>query len=84
MERQIQMAAKLYECRDAARTLLGPRFPAVMAEYGALVRELAAADKAELMPTAIKICKGADVDAHTQILVFAAAVELMEPSANAS
>ncbi len=79
MEREIMMAAKLYKCRDSARFILGERYAAKMADYGKAISEVAARLKCNEISAATKMAGGTD-DGMLQMLIFAAAVELAEPS----
>lgn len=77
----IRLAAKLYECRDAARTLLGEQYLARMAEYGATIRQVAAAKQCSDIKAAMLLAQSPDHSTGVgQVLCLAAAVELIEPS----
>lgn len=78
-QQQIQMAAQLYEARDAARTILGPKFAPLMTRLGQDLTTLATARGKEPLSVAIQAGRalGGGMDA---ILSLAAAVELAEPS----
>ena len=75
-ERQVRMAARLYEMRNTARRLLGADYPAKMAELGTRLREAAAATNRTELSVAIEAT--ADAPALTQCYILAAAVELAE------
>lgn len=83
----IQKAAKLYECRDTARTLLGAEYPAKIAEWKKLVADEAKRTNRNALEAAITLNKrvvdGMPGDGFSMLLIFAAAVEIIEPSANA-
>lgn len=55
MEKQIQIAAKLYECREAARLLLGDGYAVRMAEYGQLVYGVAEGRRLGILEAATEI-----------------------------
>lgn len=78
-EHVVKMAAKLYECRDAARSILGEKYPERMMEYGDLVRRLAAADGCGEIDAGTRLAKSAG-NAIQVMLVMAATVEIIEPS----
>lgn len=78
-EQQVKMAAKLYECRDTAKTLLGDRYKARMAELGDALKAIAAGKKCELLHAANLAARACD-SGFDQVQVLAAAVELVEPS----
>lgn len=77
-ERQVRMAARLYEMRDTARRLLGDGYAGKMAELGAALQTVA--DKTQREPLAVAIEAARDAHGLTQCYILAAAVELAEPS----
>lgn len=77
-ERQVRMAARLYEMRDTARRLLGEGYGAKMAELGAALKTVA--DKTQREPLSVAIEAARDAHGLTQCYILAAAVELAEPS----
>lgn len=79
MQQQIEIAAKLYKCRDSARFLLGEGYAAKMADYGKAITEVAARLKCSELKAATKMAERTD-DGMLQMLIFSAAVELAEPS----
>lgn len=78
-QQQIQLAAQLYEARDAARTILGPKFAPLMTRLGQDLTSLATARGKQPLAVAIQAGRalGGGMDA---IFLLAAAVELAEPS----
>lgn len=80
-QKQVQMAAKLYEMRDTAKRLLGDVYKARMAEMGKLLTDAAAHAQIEPMAAAIRLCKSPNLSGTDVLMVMAAAVELAEPSA---
>lgn len=79
-EQHVQLAAELYRCRDSARFLLGDGYAAKMADYGKAISNVAEKLNCSALVAATKMAAATD-DGVTQMLVFAAAVELAEPSA---
>lgn len=79
MTNVVQIAAKLYECRDAARTILGDKYPERMREYGDSIRSVAAAKECSEL-VAGKMLAEAAGGGMTTVLVLAATVEIIEPS----
>lgn len=79
MANAIQMAAKLYECRDAARNILGGRYAEKMREYGDAVRAMAAEQGCGELEAGTRLAK-ATGDGMAAVLVLAATVEIIEPS----
>lgn len=80
-QKQVQMAAKLYEMRDAAKRLLGDVYKQRMAETGRLLTEAAERNKVEPLAVAVRLCKSPNLSGIDRVMVMAAAVELAEPSA---
>ncbi len=79
-EKQVQMAAQLYEMRDKARRLLGDRYKPHMAELGNILTMTAQRDKKEPLAVAIEVAKKRNLIGMDLMLVMAAAVELEEPT----
>lgn len=77
-ERQVRMAARLYEMRDTAKRLLGQDYAPKMAELGAALKTVA--DKTGREPLAVAIEAARDAHGLTQCYLLAAAVELAEPN----
>lgn len=77
-ERQVRMAAWLYEMRDTARLLLGEGYAGKMDELGAALKTVA--DKTQREPLSVAIEAARDAHGLTQCYILAAAVELAEPS----
>lgn len=80
-EKQVKMAAQLYDMRDTARRLLGKKYTARMAELGGYLKMTADRDLKEPLEVAIEVCKKRNLAGTDLIMVMAAAVELAEPSA---
>lgn len=81
-EREVRMAAQLYEARDAARKLHGDLYASKMAEYGSAIQEVARRTGLTDMQTAVRMAQGEQDDgrAYTAVTILAAMVELVEPS----
>ena len=79
-EKQVKMAAQLYEMRDKARRLLGDKYKPHMAELGRLLTMTATRDKKAPLTVAIEVCKKRELIGMDMMLVMAAAVELSEPT----
>lgn len=79
-QQQVQMAAKLYELRDRARTLLGERYTPHMAELGKILKATADRDGTDVLAVATEVCKKRELIGMDLMMVMAAAVELTEPS----
>jgi len=78
-EKNVAMAAKLYECRNAARNILGGRYTEKMREYGDAVRAVATEHGCGELEAGIRLAN-ATGDGMAAILVLAATVEIIEPS----
>lgn len=79
-EKQVAMAAQLYDMRDTARRLLGDKYKSHMAELGKILTMTAARDKKDPLAVAIEISKKRELIGMDLLLVMAAAVELTEPT----
>lgn len=83
MEQQIKMAAKLYRCRDTAKRFFGEEFKEKIQPYKKIIADVAKDKNIGELEAMMKIC---DIDViknngWTLILLMAAAVEMVEPSA---
>lgn len=81
-EQQIKMAAKLYECRDAAKALHGAEYKAELRWYIARIYEYQKKQKLETLPAVLALCSLPSVKENpsTTMMFMAAAVEIIEPS----
>lgn len=79
-EQQVRVTAKLYECRDAVKSLLGDRYKERMAELGLTITTVAKHRNCELAHAANLAARACD-GGFDRIQVLAAFVELVEPSA---
>ena len=76
----IETAAKLYELRDRARTLLGDRYKPHMTELGKILQATADRDGKSVITVAQEVCTKRDLIGMDMLMVMAAAVELVEPT----
>ena len=79
-EKQVAMAAQLYDMRDKARRLLGAKYKPHMAELGKILTMTAARDKKSVLAVATEVAKTRELIGMDLLLVMAAAVELTEPT----
>lgn len=79
-ERQVKIAAQLYDIRDKARRLLGDKYKPHMAELGKILKETADRYKKSVLSVATELCKKRELIGMELMLVMAAAVELTEPT----
>lgn len=77
-QQHIQITAKLYECRDAARTLLGERYTERMTQYGSVITHVAEQLQIDPLAAATRISK--KEGGFAAVLILAAGVELVEPT----
>lgn len=77
-EKTVKLTAKLYECRDAARTLLGASYFEHMREYAKVIDDCAVHDNCSFLSAAIRLAK--QTQAPTSVFLLAAVVEHSEPS----
>lgn len=79
-QQQVQMAAKLYELRDRAKTLLGDKYKPHMADLGKILKATAERDGKDVLSVATEVCKKRRLIGMDLMMVMAAAVELTEPT----
>ena len=79
-EKQVTMAAQLYDMRDKARRLLGDKYKPHMAELGKILKMTAERDKKQPLAVAVEVCKKRELIGMDLMIVMAAAVELAEPT----
>jgi hypothetical protein len=81
-EVQIKQAAKLYQCRDCAKFLFGDDYHQKIEPYQQVIKSLAAAEELEIIPAATRICNTGNnkENGMLQMIILAAAVEIIEPS----
>jgi hypothetical protein len=78
IEQRARLAATMYECRDAARSLLGDRYAARMAEIGKAIDAISTARRIGTVAAATLMAR--NLDGMNALQVIAAAVELVEPT----
>ena len=79
-EQQVAIAAKMYECRDAARTILGRRFKPKMDDLAQVVRAVAKRDNCNDIVAGATVIKEARLEGMESLMLMAAVVEMVEPS----
>lgn len=82
MEKEIKMAAKLYECRDTAKSFFKEKFKEKLQPYTHIIQEVMKANNLEEIPALLKISKAQHYQENgfAQMMYMAAVVELIEPS----
>lgn len=86
-EKAIKVAAKLYECRDLAKLVLGDRYADTMLDYGKKLKEIASKTGQSELRVAQEWAESYFAEtrkSETVTIIMAAAVELFEPSKAAS
>ena len=79
-ERNVNMAAQLYEMRATAKRILGERYMPHMAELGKILQMTAERDGVSPLSVAKDVCTTQKVVGMDLMIIMAAAVELIEPS----
>lgn len=79
-EKQIQMAAQLYDMRNKAKRLLGANYKPHMATLGKILQATADRDKKSVLTVAMEAATKSGAIGMDLMLIMAAAVELAEPS----
>jgi len=82
MEKQIKMAAKLYECRDTAKKFLGAEYKERLKPYTQILKATMKANNLEEIPALLKVSQTETYQDNPigQMMFMAATVELIEPS----
>lgn len=80
---QVQMAAKLYECRDTAKRFFKEEYKTRLEPYTHIVKSVMKANNLEEIPALLKISQTETYQENgmAQMMFMAAVVELIEPSA---
>ena len=79
-EKNVALAAQMYECRATARRLLGEKFQTRMAEYADVIRAVEARDNCNSIVAGATVIKSAGLQGMDALLLMAAVVEMTEPS----
>ena len=80
---KVQMAAKLYECRDTAKRFFKKEYKTRLEPYTHIVKQVMKANNLEEIPALLKISQTETYQENgmAQMMFMAAVVELIEPSA---
>ena len=81
MEKEVQIAAKLYECRDIAKRFFRDEYSEKLRTYKNIIEGHQKEFNLDVLPSVYEICSLESVrdDGMIIILFMAAAVELIEP-----
>lgn len=79
-EKQVRIAAQLYDMRAKAKRLLGEKYQPHMAELGRILKMTSDRDGKPAIEIAADVCKKRGLIGIDLLLVMVAAVELTEPS----
>lgn len=78
-EKAIEIANKLYECRKAAKQILGADYKSRMTELQQLIKSQCNASQCDELEAVKILIKGSSTGMR-EILFFSAYVEMIEPS----
>jgi hypothetical protein len=85
MEEAVELTAKIYEMRRAARILMGDKYAATMAELGETIKIVQQKKKLSgPIEAAADICQNANLEPTEIILMMSALAELLEPTVQPS
>ena len=81
-EKEIKAAAKLYECRDAAKFLFKEEYNDKLKPFIHIIKQTMSANKVDAIPSLLIISKTRmyQESGMAQMLFMAAIVEIIEPS----
>lgn len=79
-EQHVEIAAKMYECRTAARSILGDKYQDKMCELAHVVRAVAKRDNCNDIVAGATVIKAAGLEGMQALMLMAAVVEMVEPS----
>lgn len=81
-EKEVKMAAKLYECRDTAKAFFREEYQEKLKPYLHILEQVMAANKLDVIPALLKISEAQHYQENgmAQMMYMAAVVELIEPS----
>jgi indole-3-glycerol phosphate synthase len=79
-EQHVVIAEKMYECRAAARRLLGDKYHTRMEELARVVRAVAKRDNSNDIVAGATVIKEFGLQGMDALLLMAAVVEMTEPS----
>jgi hypothetical protein len=77
-EQKISVANRMYECRRAAHTLLGPRYSDVVGPYERMIQQVSTAKNQDVVQTAAHMAKEV-TDPMVRIFLMAAVVDICDP-----
>lgn len=81
---QAQMAAKLYECRDTAKSFFREEYKTKLEPYTHILKEVMKANNLEEIPALLRISQTHTYQESSmaQMMFMSAVVELIEPQNN--
>jgi len=82
MKNAIEVTAKLYKCRDTAKSFLGEKYNEKLEPYTHIIKQVMKANEEEEIPALLRISKTEHYQENgfAQMMYMAAIVELIEPS----
>jgi hypothetical protein len=78
-ERAVHLTGKMFQCRNAAKLMLGDKYAAEMREYGVALTKISEGKKISLSAATVEAAQHM-TSPYGQIIVTAALVELLDPS----
>ena len=79
-EQIVATAAKMCECRTAARSILGDKYQDRMRELAQVVMAVAERDQCNPIVAGATVIKTAGLEGMQSLMLMAAVVEMVEPS----
>ena len=79
-EQQIKIAARMYECRNTSRNLLGGEYQGKMRPLVALIRKVADQHNESEIQAGARIIRECGFSGHEIMFLLSAVVECVEPS----
>lgn len=80
-EKQIKLAAKLYECRDTAKRFFKEEYREILTPYEQIIKATMKANNIDVLPALLRVAKTSTYldSPMSQMLFMAATVEMIEP-----
>lgn len=74
----LQMAAKLHDCKDSVKFLCGDKYDEKIQPFITLIKGVMDHNKIEALPAAIKLAEHYKDNGMATMMIFAAAVDLVD------
>lgn len=79
-EQKIVMLARMYECRNAARQIMGDRYHDKMIELAQVIKAVAKRDDCSYVKAGMTVITSGELEVAQALMIMAAVVEMTEPS----